>query len=65
MIPRTRAGYAAALLVVVALVLNGLRAWELVAHLPADPALSLASSSAVTTALAALVYTVHLNGASR
>lgn len=65
MIPRTRAGYAAGLLAIVAVVLNVLRVYELAAHLPLDEALSVAASSALTASLGSLVYVVHANGGRR
>lgn len=65
MSPLTRAGFAAVVLVVAAMVLNLARAGLVAAGLPVEPALGVAANTTLTASVGALVYLVHRNGGRR
>lgn len=65
MIPRTRGGYAAISLVLLALVLVGVEGGEYLTRGVVDPGLRTLVQAVVVACVGALVYTVHLDGGPR
>lgn len=65
MIPQTRAGYAAVVLMLLALALVGVEGGEYLARGMVDPGLRTLVQAVVVACVGALVYTVHLNGGPR